>query len=335
MFNSKNLLSIFSKNIKKDEMLAWREFYSLGTIIQLRAYGNKSEIAISEAMKRVNDIDDKMSAFKDYSELSKINRSAGKCYEKVSCDTYFVINKAVEYSRMCHGTFDPTIRPIVNLWNIGKENFKIPDKSEIANNLNLVDYKDICLDEKDVSIKLKKENQKLDVGGIAKGYAADEVKRVLEKYHIKSALIDLGGNILAVGNKVDGSKWNVGIQNPLKERGEFVGVLSVSNKSVVTSGNYERYSIKNGKRFHHIIDSRTGYPSEGEVISTTIISDYSIDGDGLSTGVYIMGVKDGMGLIESINGVEAIFITEDKKVYTSSGIKDKFNITNIEFSYGK
>jgi thiamine biosynthesis lipoprotein len=332
MFSSKKLINIFSKKAIREQISAEKEFYSLGTIIQLKAYGNKAEIAINEAMERVIDIDDKMSVFKNYSELSKINESAGKFYEKVSSDTYFVINKAVEYSKLSQGTFDSTIRPIVVLWNIGKENFRIPDRSEIESNLKLVNYKDICLDEKNVSIKLKKENQKLDVGGIAKGYAADEVKRVFQKYSIKSALIDLGGNIVAVGSKVDGTKWNIGIQNPLNERGEYVGILSVTNKSVVTSGNYERYSIKDGKMFHHIIDARTGYPSESGVISTTIISDYSIDGDGLSTGVYIMGLKKGIELIESINGIDAIFITEDRKVYTTSGIKDKFKITNIKFS---
>ncbi len=331
MFSLKKLINIFSKGTISEQISAEKEFYSLGTTIQLKAYGNKAQVAINEAMKRIIDINDKMSVFKNYSEISKINESAGKFYEKVSSDTYFVINKAVEYSKLSQGTFDPTIRPIVGLWNIGKENFRIPDKSEIEGNLKLVNYEDISLDGKNVSIKLKKENQKLDVGGIAKGYAADEVKRVFKKYSIKSALIDLGGNIVVMGSKVDGTKWNIGIQDPLNERGEYVGILSVTNKSVVTSGNYERYSIKDGKMFHHIIDARTGYPSKSGVISTTIISDYSIDGDGLSTGVYIMGLKRGIELIESINGIEAIFITEDRKVYTTSGIKDKFKITNIEF----
>ncbi|HEY5525766.1 MAG TPA: FAD:protein FMN transferase [Clostridium sp.] len=305
--------------------------YSLGTIINLRVQGREAEQAIEKALGRLNDIDDKMSAFKKDSEISKINLKAGVTSQIVSKDTYLVIKEAAKYSRLLDGAFDPTIRPLVSLWNIGTAQERIPEQCEIDKRLKLVNYKDVILNESNSSIMLRKEKQALDLGGIAKGFAADEIRDVFYKYNIKSALIDLGGNIFAFGSKEDGTPWRVGIQDPFKARGEFMGVLSVRNKSVVTSGNYEKYFTQGGKRFHHIIDPKTGYPSVSKIISATIISDNSIDGDGLSTGVYIIGIDKAMALIECISGVDAIFITEDKKTYVTSGIKDIFAIANEEF----
>ncbi|AGX41742.1 thiamine biosynthesis lipoprotein [Clostridium saccharobutylicum] len=307
--------------------------YVLGTMVNLRAYGANANNAIEKSIERLNNIDDKMSVFKENSEISKINSKAGISMEKVSKDTYYVIKKAVEYSKILEGTFDPTIRPLVSLWNIGKGDEKIPGKYQIEERLKLVNYNDVILDDNNSSIMLKKIKQALDVGGIAKGFAADEVRDIFYKYKIKSALIDLGGNIFALGSKENGEPWRVGIQNPFEPRGEHIGILNIKNKSVVTSGNYERYFIKKGKMFHHILDPRTGYPSQSKIISATIISDNSIDGDGLSTGVYILGIDKAINIIECMNGIEAIFITEDKKIYTTSGVSDElFTLTNNEFS---
>lgn len=316
---------------KKETII--KEFYVLGTIIQLKTYGNNGEGAIQEAINRLNDIDNKMSIFKELSEISMINKKAGISSQEVSLDTYFVIKKAVEYSGLSEGTFDPTIKPIVSLWRIGTDAARVPKQNEIVTNLKLVNYKDIIFSEEDNSIGLKHIRQAIDVGGIAKGYAADEVKRILKNHKIRSALIDLGGNIFALGKKADGTLWNIGVQNPFNTRGEHVGLISVENKSIVTSGNYERYFMKDGRSYHHIIDPTTGYPSESEIISSTIISDESIDGDGLSTGVYIMGVEKSIKLIESLKGIDAIFITKNKEIYATSGIKDKFKMTNKEFTY--
>lgn len=324
-----SILGINKKKAKQKSVI--KQFLALGTIIQLKVYGEKTEEAIDEVVNKLNDIDDKMSVFKEYSEASRINENAGKLPQKVSKDTYFLLKKAVEYSELLKGTFDPTIRPLVDLWGIGTENAKIPSESEIINKLKLVDYRDIILNEEESSIKLKNEGQKIDFGGIAKGYAADEVRSILEKNKIKSALIDLGGNIFALGKKSDGTAWNIGIQNPFNTRGECVGVINAINKSVVTSGNYERYFLRDGKRFHHIIDPQTGYPSDSEIISATIVSDKSLDGDGLSTGIYIMGLNESMKLIESLKNIDAIFITESKKVYVTSGIKGNFKLINKEF----
>ena len=306
--------------------------YALGTIINLKAYGKNVEKVVNEAIEKLNNIDDKMSAFKENSEISKINLKAGIDSELVSKDTFKVIDASIKYSKILDGTFDPTIRPLVELWSIGTKEARIPGKNEIEEILSLVNCNDVILDKNNYSIKLKHENQALDVGGIAKGFAADEVMDIFLKHNIKSALIDLGGNIFALGDKIDGTAWRVGIQNPFKPRGEYIGILSVKNKSIVTSGNYERYFMKDGRRFHHIIDPKTGYPSQSKIISATIISDNSIDGDGLSTGAYIIGIDKAMKIIEAIDGIDAIFITEDKKIYKTSGInKSIFTLTDSEF----
>ncbi|MCE5220861.1 MAG: FAD:protein FMN transferase [Clostridium sp.] len=324
------LLFIFTTG-KYEKPKVVKSSYALGTIINLSAYGNKGEQAIEKAIEKLNDIDDKMSAFKEYSEISKINVAAGISAGSVSKDTYYVVKKAIEYSKVLEGTFDPTIRPLVSLWNIGTKEETIPENSQIEEKLKLVNYNDVILDENNHSIMLKNRKQALDVGGIAKGFAADEVRDIFHQHNIKSALIDLGGNIFALGSRTDGKSWRVGIQNPIEPRGEYIGILSVKNKSIVTSGNYERYFMKDGKRFHHIIDPKTGYPSESKIISATIISDNSIDGDGLSTGVYILGVDKALSIIEEIKGIDAILVTEDKKVYMTAGIKDSFVLTDEEF----
>src|SRR5471030_637971 len=159
---------------KYEKLEVVKSSYALGTIINLKVYGSKGETAIKKAIEKLNDIDDKMSAFKEDSEISRITSKAGVMSQAVSKDTFFVIKKAVEYSEILEGTFDPTIRPLVKLWNIGTEQETIPEKVQIDETLKLVNYNDVILDESKNSIMLKQKNQALDVGGIAKGFAADE-----------------------------------------------------------------------------------------------------------------------------------------------------------------
>jgi FAD:protein FMN transferase len=317
----------------KEQVPIIKYFYVLGTVIQLKIFGENAQVAINESIKRLLEIDDKMSVFKEDSEVSKINRNAGGDYQGVSEDTYFVVETSLKYSNMSQGAFDPTIRPLVHVWGIGRGNQKVPNKNEIEEAMKLVNYKDICIDKLQKAVRLNDRNQSIDLGAVAKGFAADEIRDLLMSNHIESAIIDLGGNIFALGNKQNGMKWTIGIQDPSAARGEYIGILSVSNKSVVTSGNYERFFIVNDKKYHHILDSRTGYPSENGVISATIISDNSIDGDALSTCAYVMGLERGYELIESIDGIDAIFITENKKVFTTSGIKNYFKLVNKDFNH--
>ncbi len=321
----------FKRNAEQVPII--KDLYVLGTLIQLKVFGENAKVAISESIKRLLEIDDKMSVFKEDSEVALINRNAGGEYQEISEDTYYVVETSLKYSNMSKGAFDPTIRPLVDVWRIGRENQRVPSKKELEKAMELINYNDISIDKAEKTVRLDKKNQAIDLGAVAKGFAADEVRDILIENKIKSAIIDLGGNIFALGNKQNGMAWNIGIQNPLADCGEYIGVTSVSNKSVVTSGNYERFFTVNGKKYHHILDSRTGYPSENGVISATIISDNSIDGDALATCAYVMGLEIGYKLIESLEGVDAIFITEDKRVFTTSGIKNNFKLVNKDFIY--
>ncbi|GAA0721987.1 FAD:protein FMN transferase [Clostridium malenominatum] len=321
------------KQMKKEEPSVTRENYLLGTIVQLKVYGKNADSAATKAMDVISNIDDLMSTTKPASDVSKINNNAGKDFVEVNDHTYKVIKKALYYSELSEGALDITVGPLVNLWAIGTEKAKVPTPKEIKENLNLINYKDIEFDDSKKLVKLKRKSQKIDLGAIAKGYAADEVKETLIKEGIKTAFINLGGNVVTLGDKSDGTPWNIGVQDPLNTRGDYFGVLKVSNKSIVSSGNYERFFVKDGIKYHHILDTKTGYPSENELMGTTIISENSIDGDALSTSIFVLGLDKGMKLIEGLKGVDAIFITKDKKVYTSSGIKDSFTITNKEYIY--
>ena len=319
----------FKRNAEQVPII--KDLYVLGTLIQLKVFGENAKVAISESIKRLLEIDDKMSVFKEDSEVALINRNAGGEYQEISEDTYYVVETSLKYSNMSKGAFDPTIRPLVDVWRIGRENQRVPSKKELEKAMELINYNDISIDKAEKTVRLDKKNQAIDLGAVAKGFAADEVRDILIENKIKSAIIDLGGNIFALGNKQNGMAWNIGIQNPLADCGEYIGVTSVSNKSVVTSGVYERFLEKDGKKYHHILNPFTGYPVENQLVSTTIVSDKSIDGDALSTTLFTLGVKDGLKFIESIENVDAILVNSNKEVYITSGLKDKFKVTNNEY----
>jgi len=303
----------------------------MGTIINIKAYGKNADKAVQASVDKISDIENKMSLNISTSEINKINKNAGIAPVKVSKNTFDVVKASLIYSEKTKGSFDITVEPLVSLWGIGTDKARIPSKDEISNALSLINYKDVVINEKESTIMLKRKGQAIDLGAIAKGYTADELKKVLLNYNVSSAFLNLGGNVYVLGNKPDKTPWKIGVQNPLEPRGDYLGIVSVSDKSVVTSGNYERFFERNGKRYHHIFDTKTGYPAEKGLISVSIISDKSIDGDALSTSVYTLGLDEGKKLIESLKDVEAVFVTNDKKVYTTSGLKDTFKLTNTDF----
>ena len=184
---------------------------------------------------------------------------------------------------------------------------------------------------KNGTVFLTKTGMKLDLGAIAKGYAADDIAHLLISHKIKKAIIDLGGNIYALGEKEPGENWNIGIRDPETERGEPVLSISVNNTSIVTSGIYERFFEVDGKKYHHILDPRTGYPVENELLSVTIVATSSMDADALSTSTFLLGTDKGMSLIEQTKNVDAIFINKKREVKLSSGLRGKIKILDDRF----
>lgn len=305
-----------------------RTAFMMDTVMTIRIFDKDNKKVLDKAYERLEEIENKMSATIESSEVNKINNNAGIEPVQVSSDTYFVLKSAKEHAEISMGAYEPTIGPLVKLWNIQTEDVNrdwIPDYEDIEETQLLVDYKNLELLENNM-VFLKEKNMRLDLGGIVKGYATDEVRRVLHENGVNIAIIDLGGNIYAHGIKAEDTPWNIGVQNPWEHTGDPLGVIKIEDQSIVTSGDYERFFNLGGEKYHHIIDAKTGYPSNNEVTGVTIIADRSIDGDALSTTMFVLGVNKGMELANSIEGIDVIFITKDRSIYLSSGIKDKFKL---------
>lgn len=320
---------------KKDKILEEpleKTDFVLGTICTIKIYDAVSSDILDKVFARLKEIDRKMTINAAGSEVDNINDKSGVGPVKVSDDVYYVIKTGKEFGDISGGLFDITIGPIVKLWNIGTDEARVPAPEEIKAKLPLVNYKDIVLDDTNKTVFLKKKGMIIDLGGIAKGYAADEVYRILRENNVKHAIINLGGNIFAMGsNPKENRDWNIGVQDPFSERGEYFGILHVSDKTVVSSGVYERYFIQNGKRYHHILDTHNGYPVDNGLVGTTIVTDKSINADGLSTTTFAAGVDKGLEIVKNLKGVEAIFITKNHEVYITPGLKGNFKITDPDF----
>ncbi|AGK96090.1 FAD:protein FMN transferase [Clostridium pasteurianum] len=300
------------------------ETFCMGTVISQRVFGEKAEIAATKVEEEMKRLEALMSFFLESSEISKLNRAAGKQEVELGCESLYVLNRAKYFSEICGGTFDITVGPIAKLWGIFTNHAKVPSKEEIDKALSFTGYKDIIIDNGLGTAKLERTGESVDLGAIAKGYAADRAIEIYKQQGIESAFINLGGNVLVLGNKPDGTPWKVGIQNPLLERGQCLGAVKAVDKTIVTSGDYVRYFEKDNVKYHHILDPRTGYPANSGLMSATIVSEKSIGADALSTAIFILGLEDGMKLINSLKDMEAIFITKDKEIYVTEGLRKDF-----------
>jgi thiamine biosynthesis lipoprotein len=318
---------------------AQREFV-LGTVCGVNLYeaGTRAEYrAIFAELHRIQ----AMMAFRAASAgtetgetaLDRINQNAGIGPVEAPAELLDLLERARYYAELSGGAFDPTVGPLVRLWGIGGANPRVPAPTEIEEALDLVDWRDLLIDREAGTAFLRRRGQALDLGAIAKGYAADRAATILEEGRSsqpswfrlpwsgrsgKRAIIDLGGNILALGERREGP-WRIGIQDPLEERGLYLGVLEIKDKSVVTSGIYERYFEEGGRRYHHILSTADGYPVRNGLLSVTIIADRSTDADALSTAVFALGPERGLALVEALPDTEAILVHEDRAVILSSG----------------
>ena len=334
----KKLLILFSLSIlifallacdEKEEEESQIQTFAFNTIIDIQIYDHSSEALKTDIINLLDSIEQKMSRYIPSSEVSLINNNSGIEPVEVSPETYDVIEKALNYGKLTQGVFDITIGPIIDLWKIGSEEEAVPTIDVKKEILPLVDYKNVLLE--DHQVFLKEEGMSIDLGGVVKGYAADQIVEVLKANNVESALINLGGNIYLHGYKPDGSKWKVGIRNPFEGRGDYIGTLTTSSQTVVTSGPYEKYFYENNIRYHHIFDPRTGFPTSGDIESVTIVSDSSMIADMLTTSVFALGLEEGIALVNSLDNVDCIIITKEKEVYLSQNIREKFVLTNDQF----
>ena len=286
------------------------------TIITITVYNDNHIVFLDECFSIAEKYENLLSKTVETSDIYKINHSNQKP-TVVDSETIYLLEKALEYAKITNGVIDPTILPLSDLWNFG-ENNTVPLSKDIASSLSYVGYENVIIDKETNSVILNHPNAGIDLGFIAKGYIADKMKEYLLSNGVESALINLGGNILTIGNKPDGSPYVLGIQEPFSDGQSSIPNVSIRDKSLVTSGVYERYFYENDILYHHILDTKTGYPIDNNIWGVTILSDSSMEGDAYSTICLCLGLEDGMKLIEKTEGLEALFITNDMELHYSS-----------------
>ena len=291
-------------------------FY-LDTVITLTAYTDDRQ-ALKDALNECGRYEQLLSRTVEGSDVWRINHADGKPTE-VSDDTAAILRCAAEISEKSEGAFDVTIAPVSTIWDFTSGEAALPDAEALAKAAALVDYTKVGLEGNTVTLPA---GMMIDLGGIAKGYIADRVKAYLAERGVKHAILSFGGNIVAIGKKPDGKDWKVGIQDIDKPTGEYMMVAANHGGSTVTSGIYERGFDLDGVRYHHLLNPKTGWPEQNELASVTILSESSMEGDALATAAFILGTEKGLELIESLDGIEAVFIARDRKVTFSSGAKD-------------
>ncbi|MEA4869819.1 MAG: FAD:protein FMN transferase [Christensenella sp.] len=299
-------------------------FPALGTGNQIQIFAFEDRVLAGEALKRaeerVRSLHDTLSVFQPESDLSLLNASAGCGAVAVGADTLRLLGESKRYSRLTGGAFSVTTRVLSALWEIHARCGSVPGRAEIEHALSLICDEDILLDEEANTAELRRFGQSVDLGSIAKGFAADEVRRILLRGGVSDALINLGGTVTSIGRRK-----HVGIQHPDRTTGIPMGRISLENGCVVTSGDYERFYEVDGVRYHHIVDPRTGNPARSNLRSVTLIGDSATSLDALSTAVFVLGEEEGLSLIQH-EGAEAVLIMEDLNVFCTEGLRGNFQL---------
>lgn len=288
------------------------------TVVNLTLYDTVDQELTGECFSLMADYETMLSRTREGSDIWNVNHSNGQPTE-VSAETAALIETALKYCELSDGVFDITIAPVMDLWDFHETKApSLPEEAMLKEALSHVNYKKVLLEG--TTVTLADPKAAIDLGGIAKGYIADQLKEFLLSKGVSSGLIDLGGNILTIGEKPDGQSWRIGIRKPFGETAaDIIAIAIVDDQSMVTSGTYERYFEKDGILYHHILNPENGYPADTGLQSVSILSSSSADGDALSTVCFLLGKERGMELIESLDGIEAMFVTEGQHIYQTSG----------------
>ena len=295
-----------------------RSSFLLNTFITVTLYDSREKEILDEVTELCSDYEKKFSTTIETSEIYAMNhRKPGEREITVSQDTAELIEKGLEYSRLSGGAFDITIEPLSRLWNFSGSDPHIPPEEAIREELAKTGYEKVAVNGN--TVVFADDEVSIDLGAIAKGYIADRMKEYLKEQGVESAVINLGGNVLCLGERPGKKPFKIGLQKPFADRSETAAVLDIRDMSVVSSGVYERHFEENGVNYHHILNPSTGWPYENGLTQVTILSEQSVDGDGLSTACFALGLTGGMELAESLDGVYAVFITEDGALHYSNG----------------
>lgn len=310
-----------SRTGKKPPDPIHKSSFLLNTFVDITLYDSNDTSILDHAMDICKDYEARFSRTMETSEIYKLNhRPPGETVFTLSEETAALLSEALRYCELSDGAFDITIEPLSSLWDFSGGKKGIPSPEDISRAVQKVDYKNLRLEGN--TLTFLSPDTTLDLGAVAKGYIADRIKDYLTESGVKSAIINLGGNVLCVGGRPDGFPFRIGLRKPFADRTEVAENMEITDLSMVTSGVYERQFIINGKNYHHLLNPQTGYPYENGLISVTILSSSSSQGDGLSTVCFSLGLERGMELIDSMDGVYACFIDEDYNLYYSDGMED-------------
>ena len=300
------------KNLALEQQVG--QHHALGTSITLQIFGARDKSVINDSFTLIDHYEDLLTVNRDESEVMDVNHAAGKHPVQVSSGTYDLIKLAVEESRKNFG-FNALIGPVVKLWAIGFKGAHVPTDDQIKERMKLIDPFSVDLNDTDQTVFLKKSGMELDLGGIAKGWIADRIKDYWMAYGVHAGIINLGGNILLVGDspKRASGQWSVGVQDPKEPRGNNIASVMVPQCSAVTSGTYERYLEVDGHKYHHLIDPRTGYPVETNLAGVTTFTKYSVEAEIECKRLFFAG-KPVAGWHDNPDRIGAVFVYNDEHV---------------------
>lgn len=315
------ILFLLSLSLNSQEIFT-KKVVLMGSDFEITVVENNISNAnyfIDLAIKEISRIESLISSWDKNSQTSLINNSAGIRPVQVDKELFELISRSIKISALTQGAFDISYAPMDKLWYFDKEMEKLPTAQQIAQSVSKVGYENIIINEKKRTVFLNKKGMKIGFGAIGKGYAADKAKDILIQNDVKSGIINASGDLTAWGQKPSGDDWMVAVVNPLNKNKVF-SWLPIKNSSIVTSGNYEKFITVDGKSYSHIIDPRTGYPSEG-ILSVTIISQKAELADALATSVFVLGTDIGIDMINQLKNVECIIINSDNKIIKSNNIQ--------------
>lgn len=304
-----------------------KNIMAMDTYMTLTAYGKNAEQGLDQAAESIHRIEEIFSVTDSQSEIYRVNHRTENTV-KVSEQCLQVLQEALEVSERSEGAFDISIYPILKAWGFTTGEYRVPSGVEIENLQKKAGFEKINIDVKTETITLE-DGMEIDFGGIAKGYAGDEAVNAVKEIGVESAIFSLGGNIQTLGSKPDGSAWVVAVKDPENPE-NFIGTVKVRDQAVVTSGGYERYFEENGKKYSHIINPDTGYPAESTLLSVTIIGEKGILCDALSTALYVKGLEGASEYWKTYGGFEAVFVTENREIYITEGLKHNFEPKDAE-----
>ena len=325
--NTKQDTTTETKNTQTEEKAesneeASKDIFAMDTYMTLTAYGAKAQEAVDEAEAEIQRLDELLSTGNEESEIAQLNQNKSAI---LSEDAGYLVERALELNKETDGAFDIAIYPVMEAWGFPTQNYQVPTADTLESLLKLADASQIIYDENSRKISFDREGMKIDLGGIAKGYTSSRIMDIYKENNISSGLVNLGGNVQALGTKTDGSKWRVAVQSP-DDTEDYLGILSVEDKAVITSGGYERYFEQDGKTYHHIIDPKIGYPAENGLTSVTVVSEDGTLADGLSTSLFIMGKEEAIEFWKAHSEeFDIIMLTDEGKLYVTEGIQDDFS----------